>query len=110
MVATLIDAQLLSRLSPGSPHVDNLTLTNADTEYSLALPARTVRFSIQARDTSIDIKLAFVAGESGSNFITIHGGQVFYETALSPDPLTLYLQSSTAGAVVEIISWQLSAS
>ena len=107
MTATLLDAQLLSRLSPGSPEIINLTLTDANTEYSQALPAKTVRFCLQARDSSMDLKLAFAAGESGSKYLTIHGGQVYYEDVLSPESLTLYLQSPSSGAVVEILVWRI---
>jgi len=87
-----------------SPTIYNLTLTNANTEYSQTLPSNTTKYVIQCRSDD-DIKMSFTSGESGTKYITIHGGQSYWEDLIKPSSLTLYFQSSTAGVVVEIIAW-----
>ncbi len=83
----------------------NYTLTDANTEYSITLPSRTIAFEIQPRDTSVDLKMAYYPGESGTNYWTIRGNggwYCFYFPNYNYSGKTIYLQSATAGAVVEI--------
>jgi hypothetical protein len=93
------------------PVIYNLTLDDANTEYFQELPAGLRKFSIQCRDTTVDIKLAFVEGESGTNFLTVLGNSAYNEDLIY-SPLgfttTLYVQSeSTARPVVEIVAWSI---
>ncbi len=87
--------------------VDNLTLTTADTEYSYTMPNGTLYFTIKAR-TSAAFKIAFSANASGSTYETVPAGAQWY----SDHPLTLrdnrtfYVQSGTAGLVLEISTIQ----
>ena len=104
MSDTIVLAQLFSKILSGSPVIYNLTLTNADTEYAQVLPAKTIKYALQCR-TANDVKLSFVSGESGSKFITIHSGKSFSQVLVQDSLPTLYLQSGTAGVVVEIIVW-----
>lgn len=106
MTTTLIPSQLLSRFLGVSPHIYNLTLTNADTEYSQALPSNTAKIAVQCR-TSDDIKMSFVANESDSKYVTIQGSQIYWDDLVKPAALTLYFQSATAGVIVEIIAWSI---
>jgi len=93
------------------PVIYNLTLSSANTEFSQVLPAGIRKFSIQCRDTSVDIKLAFVEGESGTNFLTVLGNSAYNEDLIHAPggfTLTLYVQStSTASPVVEIVAWSI---
>lgn len=94
-----------------SPTIINKTLTNADTEYSQELPADCRRWSLQCR-TAYDVRLSFVTGKvagSTAPFATVKSG-----CSLSDQPstqteivgqLTLFLASSQAGVVVEILCW-----
>lgn len=81
-----------------------LTLTNQDTEYSVALPAGTTRFRVQPR-TAVDLKLAFQAGMSGALFTTLKAAHPPYVEDRVTGARTLYLQCGTAGTVVEILCW-----
>lgn len=87
----------------GIPGVNNLTLTNANTEYSYSFNQYTKKFLIQARGDH-DIKLAFFSGESATDYFTIKTSCVYYED-LVHGPFTIYMQSPDAGTVVEIIEW-----
>jgi len=91
-------------MSLSVPTIINLTLTNANTEYSQALKSFASRFSIQCR-TVADIKLSFTSGQSGATYITIPGGSTFTQNGIFSGVLTLYVQSPSAGAVVEILEW-----
>jgi len=86
-----------------TPTLYNTTLTNADTEYSQALAAcKGIEF--QAR-TSADIRFAFVTGKVATPtapYMTLKAGQWYY---FDGSPTTLYLASSVAGTIVEIILW-----
>jgi len=87
--------------------IANLTLTSADTEYSYTLPNNTVYFAVKAR-TSNPWKIAFSEGTSGTTYETVPAGGIWF-----PDhPLLLstnrifYVQSSTAGLILEIEIYQ----
>jgi len=83
----------------------NVTLTSADTEYSQVLPDNTKRFTVQSR-SSDDIRFAFVTGKVASPtapYFTLKTGQNYYESNLDLDSKTLYLASSSAGVIVEIL-------
>ena len=104
MTATILTSQILSKILSGTPVIYNLELTDANTEYSQALPANTVKYALQCRSAD-DIKLSFTAGESGSKYITVHSGKSFSDVIVSGSPPTLYLQAETAGVVVEVVAW-----
>lgn len=85
----------------GTPFVVNVTLTEANTEYSYALNSYAKKFLLQERGTK-DIKIAFSPGESGSKYFTLKGSAVYFEDFVF-GPITLYMQSPSAGAVAEIV-------
>ena len=101
-----------------TPVIYNLTLTSADTEYSQALPTGTKYASIQCR-TAYDMRFAFETttadvGASTAPYATIKAGQSYSlpekagfswntdESAVA----TIYLASSEAGVIAEIVVWK----
>lgn len=82
----------------------NVTITNANSEYSQALPANTKKFLIKCRG-SYDIKVCFANGQSGTTYITVPGGMSYYEDVIQSSTLTLYFQCATAAQVAEIMAW-----
>jgi hypothetical protein len=82
----------------------NVTMTNADTEYSQDLPDGTKKFLVKCRGL-YDIKLANVESESGTKYITISAGMIYWEDEVNCT-LTLYFQCATAGQICEIVTWQ----
>lgn len=86
------------------PQIFNLSVPLADTEVSQALPSSTKRFLVRARGKS-RVQFSFNSGDSGSNFITISPGAVYSEDNLRLTSLTLYLQTSLANEVVEVLTW-----
>ena len=83
----------------------NVTMTLADTEYSQTLMAGASKILVQNRG-GYDTKLAFVTGQSGTVYMTIKAGSVYYEDMLEGGQRTLYFQCPTAGQVLEILSWE----
>jgi len=93
-----------------TPQVENLTLTNANTEYEWLVPANTGYFSIQAR-TLADVRYAHVTGKvagSTAPYGTLKAGQVWNspERILIPANTTIYFASPVAGTILEITSFQ----
>lgn len=86
-------------------NVLNKTLTNADTEYSQDLSSFCQKFSIKCRSIDADIKLSFNSGESGTTYWTIFAGSGDENIGTFPGVKTIYMQSPTAGVVVEIIEF-----
>lgn len=90
-----------------SPTVSNTTLTLANTEYSYVIPNNTKKYTIQVR-ANVDIRYAFETGKVATPtapYMTLKGGQNYWEDSLNLSSKTIYLASATAGTVVEIISW-----
>ncbi len=87
------------------PTIYNVTLANANSEYSQALPADCRKVQISARAAGGDIKLAFVANDSGVNFVTIPVGQTYSVENIYLEGATLYMQTPTPGVVVEILAF-----
>lgn len=83
----------------------NLTLTNANTEYSQVIVTAPKYISVKCRNTAADIKLTLVATESGTVFTTIFGGSEWNTKGSIVGVVTLYLQSPTPNVIAEIESW-----
>lgn len=114
LCTTLAYAQTYPIEHSYSPTIYNVTLTSADTEYSQALPRGTKKFTLQCR-TSYDVRLAYVTGKVATPtapYITVKSGNVYWEDNLNIQPpshqtaITIYLASSQAGVVCELICWQ----
>jgi len=87
------------------PTIANVTMTDADTEYSYEIPAGTRYFKIKLRDIGFQMKLAVVEGDSGTTYITLQQAQL-YETDAKGGSITLYFQSSQANMVAEIMTFK----
>ena len=87
----------------GKPTIINGTLTSANTEYEIDLPKNCHKFTVQAR-TNVVLKIAFIAGNSGTAYITIPSSANYWEDGIRTNS-NIYAQSPTAGAVIEVIAW-----
>lgn len=88
----------------------NQTLTNADTQYTVTLPAGCSHYSFQCR-TAFDVRFAFVTGKVATPtapYATLKSGQAYSspeDFTLKAGSETIYFASSQAGVVVEIVPW-----
>lgn len=92
------------KVGGGTPTVYNVTMTNANTEYSLQLPETCYAFEIKCRG-DYDIKLSFSSGQSGTTYFTIPAGEVYWIINVALANKTIYFQCPTAGQVAEIITY-----
>jgi len=90
-----------------TPVIYNVTMTNANTEYSQALPSNTKKFSIASQDGTA-FRIAFVTGKVATPtapYKTVQANTEYYEDMINPSSLTLFFACGSAGKVVEIIAW-----
>ncbi|MCS7038034.1 MAG: hypothetical protein NZP34_00350 [Caldilineales bacterium] len=86
-----------------NPVIFNVTLTNANTEYSLTLPQGCTHFEFQARQ-SVAVEFAFV---SGGPYMTLKAGGAYSSYNLwGGQSLTIFFRSTTAGTIVELVAWR----
>jgi len=86
-----------------TPSMFNVSLGIINTEQSQALPASTKEFIVRTRGAA-ELKLAFVASESGTKYITIPRRATFTVKQFFTSQ-TLYFQSPQTGDVVEILAF-----
>lgn len=87
-----------------APTIHNINIATANIEQSLALSNNIKSLLVRSRNNA-DLKIAYVATESSTKFITIKKRAVYEETGLNATGLTLYFQSDTDNTDVEIIEW-----
>lgn len=92
------------------PTIQTLTLTDANTEYSLAIASPVSEISIQCR-TAVDVRMATATGKvagSTNPFATIKAGGAYskqFQPNEQANDFTLYFASASAGVVLEIMTW-----
>ena len=97
-------AQETKLIYPTNPIVYNKTLTLADTEYSQALPAGCKKIMVQCR-TAYDVKMTYTSGGSGTTYYTLKANTWYWDDFIDGTVKTIYMQSTQAGVVVEILCW-----
>ena len=88
-----------------TPTIYNVDMTAANTEYSQALPANTRKLDIKLRAQNALLKIAFVEGESGTNYIQIPYGSSYHAENIKLTGITIYFQSPSNSQVCEILAW-----
>ena len=91
------------------PEVYNVTLTLADTQYSQVLGSGVKKITFQCRTDKVT-RYAYVTDKVATPtapYMTLKASGVYKEDDLSTKrDLTLYLASSDAGVVVELLVWR----
>lgn len=82
--------------------ITNLSIVNANTEYSHALTNGLKQLRIRCRGIA-DLQYSFVSGESGTKYFTIFKGTCDSIIDLDFDSKVLYIQSNKASVIVEIM-------
>lgn len=86
-----------------TPKVYNVTVALANTEVSQMLSIGTKAFTIKVRGVAA-LKLAFVSGESSTNYFSVSAGTSYSMEGLNFSGI-LYFQTNKASQVVEILEW-----
>ena len=90
-----------------TPTIYNVTLTDADTEYSQALPSSTREIRFRCR-TLFDVRFAWLKNKVATPtapYLTLPAGSDYFSDDSDITGKTLYLASGEAGVVVEIEVW-----
>ena len=90
-----------------TPTVYNVTLTNANTEYSQALPANTRELRFRCRSL-FDVRYSFTAGKVAtptSPWLVLPAGMDYFSDNNDFIDKTIYLASNEAGVIVELEIW-----
>lgn len=90
-----------------TPIIYNVIITNANTEYSQALPRGTKKFTVKERGGN-PFRLAFATGlvaTPTNPYFTVNANQVYWEDHLYLVDKTLYLAAPAGNRVIEIICW-----
>lgn len=82
----------------------NKTVPSPASEVSQILSASTKKALVRCRDNA-RIQLAFVSGDSGTNYITIPSGASLTLEDVVLTGKTLYFQTNVGGKIVEILEW-----
>jgi hypothetical protein len=87
-----------------TPTISNIPIPTANVEQSFVIPDNTKRLRISARGNA-KIQIAFLPGQTSSNYITIHPGNVYEESNILTTSKVLYFRSSKSNEVLEILNW-----
>lgn len=99
---------ILVKIAPAdTPNEYNIELTNADTEYSRALPDGTKGIEFTSRN-GYPVSFAFTSGKVANHvspYNTLKSNCSHSETGLYLRSATIYFATSHAGDVIELIAW-----
>lgn len=86
------------------PTVYNVTMTTANTEYSVSLPEGTNRFKLKIRDNEAKYEVGYV---SVGNTFSVPRGNTYEETGLDFSiARTIYFKANKGNLVMEIVAWK----
>jgi hypothetical protein len=95
--------------NPDKVKITNIPVPLANTEMSHTLVAKSDRFAIKVRDGEASTRLAFVAGQTATNYTKINRGVVFDCGSMDlTAPFTIYFSTDKPGVVIEVINWYFS--
>lgn len=89
------------------PFSFNLTLTDADTEYSQLLPSGVKELRFRCRSSN-SIRYAFITGKVATPtapYFTLPAGSDYFSDSDDLTGTILYFASSTSGVIVELEAW-----
>lgn len=99
-----IDVNVINSPTVTTPIVTNITVGTPNIQFSHAFNASTKRFMIRSRNNG-KINYSYITGTTGSNYITIRPGSVYFEEDITNSgALTIFFQVNKTG-VVEILEW-----
>jgi hypothetical protein len=100
---------MASSSEPITPTIQVVTLTDADTEYSLTLPVGTKHWSLQCR-AAVDTRFAFVTALVATPtdpYMTLKSGVSYSSPEKFSGNPTIYMAHTAGSApVMELLSWQ----
>ena len=93
---------------PSTFEIINHTVVTANSEFEIALPNNTKRFTIKVRGHAAKLRLAQNLGETNTNYETIERGTLWESNNVDPaDNYSVFLQSTKNNVIIEIKCWKL---
>lgn len=90
------------------PAIFNVTMTNANTEYSQVLPANTKAIAVSVQSNDAEFRLAWQSGRVATPtppYLRIPAGGTYYKENILLANATLYFACPVAGKVLQIEAW-----
>ena len=90
-----------------TPNQYTITITNADTEYSQALPENTKALEFKCR-TAVATRFAFETGKVATPtdpYMTLPANATYFKDDLVMSSTTLYVAAASGTLKVEVIAW-----
>ena len=99
-----LDVNILNTPTVTTPIITNITYGTINSEQSHLFNTNTKRFLVRVRG-SAKMNISFTSGQTGSNYITLHSGNIYTENdIITGGTLRLYFQANNTGTV-EILEW-----
>jgi hypothetical protein len=94
--------------NPKTPTIANISVPTANIEQSYTFPTNTKRFSLKVREGNSRVQIAYISGQSSTNFYTINYGNSYESGDVDPNyPFTIYFQCSQGSKTLEVLSWAI---
>jgi len=88
-----------------TPQILNVSAPLANNEYSFTIPANAKSYEVSCRGTA-RIQYAFISGQSGTNYKTIHAGYAEPEEGLNRNTaLNIYFRVNKPNQIIEVKVW-----
>ena len=100
-----ITVENMTSIEATSAEIINLSTPLANTEYSQLLPLNTKKFSLRVRGIATT-RVAWVSGETATNYFTIPPGCTMSEDLVKLDTITVYLRTDKPSQIIEIQAWK----
>lgn len=100
-----VEAQVNVAGGVDTPNIYNIQASDANTEYSQLLPAKTRHLTIKIRDNSAIMRVAFSEGDTDVNWLTVGLGNSFHISDVDLTNKTVYFQVNKPGKIIEILTW-----
>ncbi len=99
-----LDVNVVNSPTVMTPIVSNITYSTINQEVSHSFAPGTKRYIIRFRGRA-KMNISYVAGTTGTNYITLRPSSVYTETDVkNSGTLTIYFRANNTG-VVEILEW-----
>lgn len=91
---------------PTVQQIQNISMPLANTEYTISLPDNTKRYQVRVRKHAAEGKIAFISGDTSTNYWTVHRGTVVDSYTMNlPISSVFYMQTNKASQTVEVRAW-----
>ena len=87
------------------PLITNKTMTLANTEYNHTFQDNCKKILVRERSGGEDVKIAWVSGESGTNYFTLGAGSTKAIDGFHVYARIMYFQCTAVGKILEIEEW-----